>query len=461
MDIAGIGENPATRSGPNSLIVCTCAAATSSAASSQVARTSPPLPRAALYRRGPLRVGDDVGPGQDRVAEARLGLPVHLEQHAAHVGVADPGGGVGVPGERRAARAAARLVLRPVRTDRRVVGLLRLPGDDAVLDVHLPRARAGAVHPVGGAHDLVVAPPVAVEGRRPTRPPIWCMVRRSAETSALVKNRRVPTSASLSRAVQALGLPVCGPLLRCSTVASLFRYAAVPAQARPHAGSDRVDRRPSRRCRGWLSAAGKTPSCSLRMCSRSRSSAVKQPVRPRRDPPGTPAAASSQHGFDRPVLGLQHGHVVGELARQRGNSPCSSTAVCGPSTGRSAGPARPSPAASSRRGRAARTCADERDHRVVFVGQLVDRRHVPDSRSTRTSGAALSACPRYRRTLGHGTDRRPHDAPHAARSAPALRRRRRPAAPGRGRRSRCCRRRHPSPAAGRSHPGRRRRRPHR
>ena len=48
IDIAGIGEKPATRSGPYFLIVCTCAAATISVASSQVARTSPPLPRADL-----------------------------------------------------------------------------------------------------------------------------------------------------------------------------------------------------------------------------------------------------------------------------------------------------------------------------------------------------------------------------------------------------------------------------
>ena len=48
IDMAGIGEKPATRSGPYFLMVCTCAAATISAASSQVARTSPPLPRADL-----------------------------------------------------------------------------------------------------------------------------------------------------------------------------------------------------------------------------------------------------------------------------------------------------------------------------------------------------------------------------------------------------------------------------
>ena len=48
IDMAGMGENPATRSGPHFLMVWTWAAATISEASSQVARTSPPLPRAAL-----------------------------------------------------------------------------------------------------------------------------------------------------------------------------------------------------------------------------------------------------------------------------------------------------------------------------------------------------------------------------------------------------------------------------
>src|SRR5699024_8246683 len=75
-----------------------------------------------------------------------------------------PGGGVGVPGGRRSAGAAARLVLRPVVAHRRVVGLLRLPGDDPVLDVDLPGAGPGAVHPVRGADHLVVTPPVPVEG---------------------------------------------------------------------------------------------------------------------------------------------------------------------------------------------------------------------------------------------------------------------------------------------------------
>ena len=110
-----------------------------------------------------LRVPGHVGPGEDWVAEPLLGLPVHLQQHASDVRVADPGGGVGVPGEGSTAGAAARLVLGTVRTDRGVVGLLGLPGDDAVADVHLPRAGAGAVHPVGGPHHLVMAPSVPVE----------------------------------------------------------------------------------------------------------------------------------------------------------------------------------------------------------------------------------------------------------------------------------------------------------
>lgn len=46
IDIAGIGEKPAIRSGPWALMVCTCAAAIISVASAQVTRTSPPMPRA-------------------------------------------------------------------------------------------------------------------------------------------------------------------------------------------------------------------------------------------------------------------------------------------------------------------------------------------------------------------------------------------------------------------------------
>jgi len=48
-DIAGIGVNPPTRSGPWCLIACTVAAAISSVASSQEQRTKPPRPRSLRY----------------------------------------------------------------------------------------------------------------------------------------------------------------------------------------------------------------------------------------------------------------------------------------------------------------------------------------------------------------------------------------------------------------------------
>ena len=53
--------------------------------------------------------------------------------------------------------------VRAVRADRRVVGLLGFPGDYAVLDVDLPRARSRAVDAVRRTDDLVVRPAVAVE----------------------------------------------------------------------------------------------------------------------------------------------------------------------------------------------------------------------------------------------------------------------------------------------------------
>ncbi len=122
-----------------------------------------PLATRRLVARPALRVAHQLGPGEDRVPEASACLAVHLEQHAAHIGEADPSGRVRVPREGRTPRAPTRLVLGRVRADRRVVGLLGLPGDDAVFHVHLPRARPGAVDAVGGPDDAVVRPAVAVE----------------------------------------------------------------------------------------------------------------------------------------------------------------------------------------------------------------------------------------------------------------------------------------------------------
>src|SRR5690606_21749889 len=101
-----------------------------------------------LVEPGSLGVAGDVGPRGNRITETRAGLAVELEQDATDVRVADAGRRVGVPAERGASRAAARLVLGPVRSNRRIVRLLCLPRDDAVLDVHLPGTGASAVHAV-------------------------------------------------------------------------------------------------------------------------------------------------------------------------------------------------------------------------------------------------------------------------------------------------------------------------
>ena len=110
----------------------------------------PALASGRLVGLGGVGVAGDLRPGGHWVAV--VGGPRGAEgvqQHRAHVGVADARGGVGVPGEGRAARAAAGFVLGHVRPRGGVVGDLLLPGDDAVGDVDLPGARPGAVDPVG------------------------------------------------------------------------------------------------------------------------------------------------------------------------------------------------------------------------------------------------------------------------------------------------------------------------
>ncbi len=129
----------------------------------QLVRLLPAHPREAAHAAARLvvrrlgRVFHDAGPGVHRgFALARLAP--HAQQRAAHQRILQPVGAVEVPGIAGPARAAARLVVGQVGTRARVVGLLGFPGHQAVLDVDLPAAGAGAVHPVGGAHDLVVLP---------------------------------------------------------------------------------------------------------------------------------------------------------------------------------------------------------------------------------------------------------------------------------------------------------------
>ncbi len=85
-----------------------------------------------------------------------------LQQAAAHHRMLDAVRAVQIPAVGSAASTTTRLVVRHVPARARVVGLLRLPRDDAAFDVDLPRARTCAVHAVGAAHDLVMRPAVAI-----------------------------------------------------------------------------------------------------------------------------------------------------------------------------------------------------------------------------------------------------------------------------------------------------------
>ena len=157
-----------------------------------------------------LGVVDDLRPRVHRIAEPRPAPRGTSQQAAAHVGVLQPQRRVRVPRERRPPRAAARLVLRHVRTGRGVVDGLGLPRDQPVLDIHVPRARPRAVHAVRRAHHLVMRPatpvgalPVAILGdqltpplfryRTPTQEPVR-LEQRATYTSRLAHRSRLPRS---------------------------------------------------------------------------------------------------------------------------------------------------------------------------------------------------------------------------------------------------------------------------
>ncbi len=120
-------------------------------------------PSPALVRAACIVVLDNRSPCFDGAERAAAFAP-QLHERAAHHRMLETVRAVQIPRVRRAARAAARLMVRHVGTRARVVGLLGFPGDDPAFHIDLPRARTRAVHAVGRADDLVVLPahPVTV-----------------------------------------------------------------------------------------------------------------------------------------------------------------------------------------------------------------------------------------------------------------------------------------------------------
>ena len=142
-------------------MVWTLAAAMISLASSQVDAHEAAAAAHGLVRFRRLRDRRRSRP-RPRQVRASCGPRASFDQPAAHQRVFDAAGAVEIPAIGRAARAAARLVIGHAGPRARIVGLLRLPGDDAALDVDFPATGAGAVHAVGRAHDLVVLPALPV-----------------------------------------------------------------------------------------------------------------------------------------------------------------------------------------------------------------------------------------------------------------------------------------------------------
>ncbi|MCY1219418.1 hypothetical protein D9M72_313920 [compost metagenome] len=114
-----------------------------------------------LVALGARRVLADPFPGGDGVHRL-AGLAPHFDQASADHRVLHALRRIHVPAIGGAPRTAPRFVVGQVGPRARIVRLLRFPGDQAVLDVHLPGTRARAVHAMGRTHDLVVLPAGAV-----------------------------------------------------------------------------------------------------------------------------------------------------------------------------------------------------------------------------------------------------------------------------------------------------------
>src|SRR5690606_13447003 len=116
-----------------------------------------------------------------------------LQQASADERVFDARARIEIPAVAGPARTAAGLVVGKIGARARIVRLLGFPGDDPALHVDFPGARSGAVHAVGGPHDLVRGPALPV-GVLPLAALVCC--------DAVSVRERVLTSAKKGEAIQ-------------------------------------------------------------------------------------------------------------------------------------------------------------------------------------------------------------------------------------------------------------------
>ncbi|MNM70495.1 hypothetical protein D3C81_821240 [compost metagenome] len=112
---------------------------------------------------GSFGILDDAGPGLQGVPV----MPGHrlspqTQKTTAHIRVFHAQRAVFIPRERCPPRAAAWFELGHVRSAGRIINLLVLPGDNAVLHKYFPTARTGAVHAMRRPHHFIVRPAAAV-----------------------------------------------------------------------------------------------------------------------------------------------------------------------------------------------------------------------------------------------------------------------------------------------------------
>ena len=115
----------------------------------------------ALIATHRFRVGNNRFPGRHRRQRLTMLAP-GLQQRRAHHRMLHTVGAVEVPGVRGATGTTTRFVVRHIRAGTWIVRLLGFPGNDATLDVNLPRTRPRTVGAVRRTDDLVVLPTLAV-----------------------------------------------------------------------------------------------------------------------------------------------------------------------------------------------------------------------------------------------------------------------------------------------------------